>query len=157
MVCERGICSVKTALFPLTPLQSSKSLQYMHIYLQPQHYSIISLHPWLIHNSFKQQTQRLVDWNCLVEVTACQHLYVLIQYYNRSSVFSTQVVNVCGQRCGGSRYEAVGAPRRTVRFHCRDETCSETKAPCSISSTGICFHTATPDFEKKIRLAQGES
>lgn len=43
---------------------------------------------------------------------SCQHLNVPLHYYNQSSVFSTQVVNVCGQLSGSSDAETAGIKPR---------------------------------------------
>ena len=55
------------------------------------------------------------------------------------------------QRCGGSRYKAVGARGILCTSTAGMKTCLETKTLCSISSTSICFHAATPDSEEEAK------
>lgn len=43
-----------------------------------------------------------------MEAVACHHLYAPLHHYSRLVVFSTKVVNVCGQLPGSSDVEAAG-------------------------------------------------
>lgn len=87
-----------------------KTLPSMHIYLSP-HHEVIKLSvsiSYLNNNSFNRPTERLVDYDCLMDVPACKHLNVPLHHYDQSSVCSTHVVNVCGQLPRSNDVEAAG-------------------------------------------------